>query len=55
VDLFKCTDRFVGVPRGKEVIMTYDAATLKIKRHSLLEDRVASLMIYEKLLGADTL
>jgi dimethylamine--corrinoid protein Co-methyltransferase len=55
VELFKRTDRFVGVPRGKEVIMSYDAATLKIKRHSLLEDRVASLMIYEKLLGADTL
>jgi dimethylamine--corrinoid protein Co-methyltransferase len=55
VDLFKRSDRFVGVPRGKEVIMSYDAATLKIKRHSLLEDRVASLMIYEKLLGADTL
>lgn len=55
MDLFSRPDRFVGVPRGKEVIMSYDAATLKIKRHSLLEDRVASLMIYEKLLGADTL
>lgn len=55
MDLFKRTDRFVGVPRGKEVVMSYDAATLKIKRHSLLEDRVSSLMIYEKLLGADTL
>ncbi len=55
VELFKRDDRFVGVPRGKEVIMTYDAGTLKIKRHSLFEDRVNALAIYERLLGADTM
>ncbi len=55
VDLFKREDRFVGVPRGKEVVLTYDAATLKIKRHSLFEDRTNALAIYERLLGADTL
>ena len=55
VELFKREDRFVGVAPGREVVLTYDAATLKIKRHSLLEDRVGALMIYEKLLGADTL
>jgi dimethylamine--corrinoid protein Co-methyltransferase len=55
VDLFKRDDRFVGVPRGREVVMTYDAGTLKIKRHSLFEDRVNALAVYERLLGADTL
>jgi dimethylamine--corrinoid protein Co-methyltransferase len=55
VDLFKRTDRIVGVPRGREVVLTYDAGTLKIKRHSLFEDRVNALAIYERLLGADTL
>ena len=55
VELFKRDDRFVGVPMGKEVVMTYDAATLKIKRHALFEDRVNALGIYERLLGADTL
>lgn len=55
VDLFKREDRIVGVAPGKEVIMTYDAGTLKIKRHSLFEDRVNALAIYERLLGADTM
>ena len=55
VDIFKTDDRIVGVPYGKEVIMTYDAGTLKIKRHSLFEDRVNALAIYERLLGADTM
>lgn len=55
VDLFKRDDRIVGVPMGEEVVLTYDAATLKIKRHSLFEDRVNALAIYERLLGADTM
>jgi dimethylamine--corrinoid protein Co-methyltransferase len=55
VELFKRDDRFVGVPLGKEVILSYDAATLKIKRHALFEDRINALAIYERLLGADTL
>jgi len=55
VDLFKRTDRVVGVAPGREVVLTYDAGTLKIKRHSLFEDRVNALAIYERLLGADTL
>ncbi|MDR1310183.1 MAG: [dimethylamine--corrinoid protein] Co-methyltransferase, partial [Deltaproteobacteria bacterium] len=55
VDLFKREDRIVGVEPGKEIVLSYDAATLKIKRHSLFEDRVNCLAIYERLLGADTL
>jgi len=55
VDLFKREDRIVGVEPGKEIVLTYDAATLKIKRHSLFEDRVNALAIYERLLGADSL
>jgi dimethylamine--corrinoid protein Co-methyltransferase len=55
VELFKRTDRIVGVEPGREIVLTYDAATLKIKRHALFEDRVNALAIYERLLGADTL
>ncbi len=55
VGLFKREDRIVGVAPGREVVLTYDAATLKIKRHSLFEDRTNALAIYERLLGADTL
>jgi dimethylamine--corrinoid protein Co-methyltransferase len=55
VELFKRPDRIVGVEPGKEIVLTYDAATLKIKRHALFEDRVNALAMYERLLGADTL
>ena len=55
VDLFKRTDRFVGVEPGNEVILSYDAGTLKIKRHGLFEDRINALVMYERFLGADTM
>lgn len=55
MDLFKQPDRFVGVRPGREVIMSYDAGTLKIKRHALFEDRVNALGIYERFFGADTM
>ena len=31
-EIHKCPDRVVGVERGKEVCLTYDSCTTKIKR-----------------------
>ncbi|MCF8069349.1 MAG: [dimethylamine--corrinoid protein] Co-methyltransferase [Desulfobacterales bacterium] len=53
-DIFKRQDRFVSVQQGNEVVMSYDAGTLKIRRHGLIEERIASLQMYEKFMGADT-
>ena len=54
-DIYSIPYRFVSVDRGNEVVLTYDAATLKIRRVGVLTHRIQSLQIYEKLLGADTL
>jgi len=53
-ELFMRQDRFVGCEIGKEVVMTYDEGTLKIRRHGGTEDRLQSLILYEKFFGADT-
>ena len=54
-DIFKLPQKFVSVEPGKEVILTYDAGTLKIRRVGVNVDRIQALQIYEKLLGADTM
>lgn len=46
---------FVSVDRGKEVLLTYDAGTLKIRRVGVNVDRIQALQIYEKIMGADTM
>ena len=38
-ELFTRKDRFVGVDVGHEVVLTYDGAALKFKRHCLIEER----------------
>ena len=53
-ELFRRRDRFVGVDVGNEVVMTYDGAALKFKRHCLIEERLQVLTMYEKMFGADT-
>ena len=53
-DIYSIPYRFVSVEMGNEVILSYDAATLKIRRVGVLTHRIQSLQIYEKLLGADT-
>lgn len=53
-DLFMRPDRIVGCPQGDEVVMTYDEGTLKVRRHGGTEDRLQSLIMYEKFFGADT-
>ena len=54
IDLFSTKYRFVGVDVGREVVLTYDGAALKFKRHCLIEERLQVLTMYEKMFGADT-
>ncbi len=54
-EMFKCNDKIVGVERGKEVCMTYDGLAGKIRRVHIIIDRVASLQVFERTMGADTL
>lgn len=54
-DILSCKHRFVSVEPGREVVLTYDASTLKVKRVGVTEDRVVALKCYEKFFGADTI
>jgi len=54
-DIFNTPYRFVSVERGNEVVLSYDAGTLKIRRVGIAVNRIQALQIYEKLLGADTM
>ena len=55
LDIFCSPYKFVSVEPGNEVVLSYDAGTLKIRRVGVNTDRIHALQIYEKLLGADTL
>lgn len=55
VDLFSTDDKFVSVARGREVVLSYDGATIKMHRAGVSTNRIQSIQVYEKLLGADTL
>ena len=54
-DVFKSPYNFVSVEPGNEVVLSYDAGTVKIRRVGVNVDRIQALQIYEKLLGADTM
>ena len=55
VEIFKSPHSFVSVEPGREVILSYDAGTLKIRRVGVNVDRIQALQIYEKIMGADTM
>lgn len=54
-DVLTSKANFVSVDRGKEVVLTYDAGTLKIRRVGVNVDRIQALQVYEKIMGADTM
>ncbi len=54
-DIYASSAKFVSVEIGNEVVLTYDAGTLKIRRVGIDVGRIHALQIYEKLLGADTM
>jgi dimethylamine--corrinoid protein Co-methyltransferase len=53
--IFTWPVKFTSVEIGNEVVLTYDAGTLKIRRVGIDVGRIHALQIYEKLLGADTM
>lgn len=52
-----CTkpDKFVSVERGNEIILTYDAGTIKIPRLGVQMGRSQIIQLWEKACGADTM
>ena len=55
LEIMASPHNFVSVERGKEILLTYDAGTLKIRRVGVNVDRIQALQIYEKIMGADTM
>ncbi len=55
LEMFRNTDKIVGVESGKEVVMSYDGMSSKIRRAHIVIDRIQSLQVFERALGADTL
>jgi dimethylamine--corrinoid protein Co-methyltransferase len=55
LDILARPDKSVGVEAGREVVLSYDSGTTKFKRANVSVSKIQSLMIYEKMLGADTL
>ncbi len=54
-DIMASPHNFISVERGREILLTYDAGTLKIRRVGVNVDRIQALQIYEKIMGADTM
>lgn len=54
-EILETANSFVSVKPGNEVVLTYDAGTLKIRRVGVNVDRIQALQIYEKIMGADTM
>jgi dimethylamine--corrinoid protein Co-methyltransferase len=54
-DIYRSSAKFTSVDIGDEVVLTYDAGTLKIRRVGIDVGRIHALQIYERLLGADTM
>ena len=54
-DIYGSSTKFTSVEIGNEVVLTYDAGTLKIRRVGIDVGRIHALQIYEKLLGADSM
>ncbi len=56
VDIMTMPEKNVSVERGQEGIMTFDAGTLKLPvRAGVPIDRMATLMIHERVLCSDTM
>ena len=54
-DIFSSPYKFISVEPGQEIVLTYDGAHVKMRRHGLNVERIQGLQIYEKVMGADTL
>ncbi len=55
LEMYKRKDKIIGVETDKEVCMSYDGMASKIRRAHIIINRIQSLQIFERALGADTL
>ena len=53
-EIYWSSSRTVGVEMGKEVVFTYDSTCGEVQRTLVQVDRLQSLQIFERMLGADT-
>ena len=49
-EMHQCTDKAVGVPQGKEICLTYDSGTTKLKRANISVSKIQSLQFFERAL-----
>lgn len=54
-DICTKSERFVSVEPGNEVVVTFDAGTLKMVRVGVPVDRSQAILIHERALGSDTM
>ena len=54
-DIYSSPARVVGVDPGNEVVFTYDSTVGEINRTLIPVHRIASLQMFERMLGADTI
>ena len=54
-ELHQCPDKAVAVQQGKEVCLTYDSGTTKLKRANISVSKIQSLQFFERALGADSM
>jgi len=54
-DICTMPEKFVSVEPGNEVVVTFDAGTLKMVRVGVPVDRSQAILIHERALGSDTM
>jgi dimethylamine--corrinoid protein Co-methyltransferase len=52
-DIFSSPYKFISVEPGQEIVLTYDGAHVKMRRHGLNVERIQGLRIYEKVMHVD--
>jgi dimethylamine--corrinoid protein Co-methyltransferase len=54
-DIYKSPSKFVSVDPGNEIVLSFDAGTLKLQRLGINTGRIHNIQIMERALGADTM
>jgi dimethylamine--corrinoid protein Co-methyltransferase len=54
-EIYKAPSKFVSVEPGNEIVLSFDAGTLKLQRLGINTGRIHNIQIMERALGADTM
>ena len=54
-DIYRSPAKFVSVEPGNEIVLSFDAGTLKLQRLGINTGRIHNIQIMERALGADTM